>query len=202
MNKRFIRRITQLNKSLLGLSWVGFANLGGQAPKPHCSIKKNKGIIYWSGVQSSGGTAHWPQLLRRVNSLSIADKYAWWWLIVLWVISVRLLRYFKKSCFVKRLMLGLLRCLMMLRKTFNLFLPPFNPLPWKSYQILARSNKLRLSFLVLFQSLFLPYSLTACASKRFASACVLNKRLNRLPPRPPTVMSTNHLLFFLLIIRQ
>ncbi len=46
MNKRFIRRITQLNKSLLGLSWVGFANLGGQAPKPHCSIKKNKGIIY------------------------------------------------------------------------------------------------------------------------------------------------------------
>ncbi|WP_369179077.1 hypothetical protein [Candidatus Thiodubiliella endoseptemdiera] len=62
MNKRFIRRITQLNKSLLGLSWVGFANLGGQAPKPHCSIKKNKGIIYQSGVQSSGGTAACPHL--------------------------------------------------------------------------------------------------------------------------------------------
>ncbi len=53
MNKRFIRRITQLNKSLLGLSWVGFANLGGQAPQTPLFNQKEQGynLLKWCPVK-------------------------------------------------------------------------------------------------------------------------------------------------------
>ncbi len=53
MNKRFIRRITQLNKSLLGLSWVGFANLGGASPQTPLFNQKEQGynLLKWCPVK-------------------------------------------------------------------------------------------------------------------------------------------------------
>ncbi len=52
MNKRFIRRITQLNKSLLGLSWVGFANLGASPQTPLFNQKEQGyNLLKWCPVK-------------------------------------------------------------------------------------------------------------------------------------------------------